>query len=385
MNHTNEENYPLPPVFHSEESLHMFLKSYETSLQKEKHPDAPTYTVRPVDVMALNPSQKTQFLTLLRSGQIHFDLDTKPQNFTIVMSFLREITPDWDTPIPEFPNVPESLYHLFPPLSPSIPLLSNYYHIYYKEQNIPDSPKAHSHFFAYLTLRNQKRHEEALPHLLKAAYFQSKQALIQLQLTLHEIRLKHLFSSESLPKYSTNTQLHQAHCYLTGIGRNQSPETAVKEYKTIIKNSQHTQAALALGMCYIYGIGVAQDEEQGVRWLTFASKHGNATASCELALCYLLGRGVIQNFERMFKLLLPLANDPNSFPSLMVSMCYAYALGTPRDIEKSKEYIGPNSMELQDLGNPLRRSLYNLIILDDDDYDDYDDDYEEEDDDFSED
>lgn len=52
------------------------------------------------------------------------------------------------------------------------------------------------------------------------------------------------------------------------------------------------QAQLNLGIAYITGNGVAQDDRKAALWFAKAAVQGSATAQYNLGLCYETGRGV---------------------------------------------------------------------------------------------
>ena len=51
-------------------------------------------------------------------------------------------------------------------------------------------------------------------------------------------------------------------------------------------------AQCVVGTDLIQGLGVAKDEEQGVKWLMNSGSHGVAEAQNKVAYCFLTGTGV---------------------------------------------------------------------------------------------
>ena len=72
------------------------------------------------------------------------------------------------------------------------------------------------------------------------------------------------------------------------------------------------QAQCYLGVCFQNGQGVAQDNQEAVKWYRRAAEQDDPVAQCYLAVCYLNGTGVPQEFGEAAKWLREAAeqNDP---------------------------------------------------------------------------
>lgn len=57
------------------------------------------------------------------------------------------------------------------------------------------------------------------------------------------------------------------------------------------------QARLNLGIAYITGVGVEQDDARAAAWFARAAGQGFDTARYNLGLCYETGRGVEQDVD----------------------------------------------------------------------------------------
>jgi TPR repeat protein len=66
---------------------------------------------------------------------------------------------------------------------------------------------------------------------------------------------------------------------------------AYRSFKRLAKK-EHVEAQYQLGMLYLFGKGVEQDTDQGVRWLRDAATNGSYLAANELGQIYLSGKGV---------------------------------------------------------------------------------------------
>jgi TPR repeat protein len=72
-------------------------------------------------------------------------------------------------------------------------------------------------------------------------------------------------------------------------------ETAYKEFKTFAEQgSPHAQSCL--GVMYVKGQGVPQDDAEALKWFHRAANQGVATAQYNLGLMYANGQGVAQGY-----------------------------------------------------------------------------------------
>ena len=66
-------------------------------------------------------------------------------------------------------------------------------------------------------------------------------------------------------------------CYANFLKKEGKLKDAVKWYEKAAKQNQEA-AQCSLGTCYLYGVGVAQDQEKAIKWLKKAVKNGDLTA-----------------------------------------------------------------------------------------------------------
>ena len=57
------------------------------------------------------------------------------------------------------------------------------------------------------------------------------------------------------------------------------------------------QAEFSVGLALMEGSGVDKDEQQAVHWYEHAAKHGHADAQCALGVCYEYGVGVAESLD----------------------------------------------------------------------------------------
>ncbi|PIE85887.1 MAG: hypothetical protein CSA05_03390 [Bacteroidia bacterium] len=91
-----------------------------------------------------------------------------------------------------------------------------------------------------------------------------------------------------------------------------------------------------LATCYLYGLGIAQDEEQAVYWYQKAADQGLAVAQCNLGDCYFMGNGVAQDFEQAFYWFQLSAEQDFAVAQTSLGYCYQTGRGVAVDIEKAK-------------------------------------------------
>jgi len=66
-------------------------------------------------------------------------------------------------------------------------------------------------------------------------------------------------------------------------------------------NAGSDRGQLYLGLHYLIGYGVSQDQEEAVKWLRKAAEQGHGIAQWHLGWCYRNGEGVEQNEEEAVK------------------------------------------------------------------------------------
>ena len=93
------------------------------------------------------------------------------------------------------------------------------------------------------------------------------------------------------------------------------------------------EAQANLGVMYMFGRGVPQDDAEAVRWYRLAADQGEAHAQVNLGLMYAEGRGVPQDDAealRWYRLAADQGNAPAQ-ANLGIGMMYAAGEGVPQD------------------------------------------------------
>ena len=83
--------------------------------------------------------------------------------------------------------------------------------------------------------------------------------------------------------------------YLNGWGVPQDDKEAVYWYKLAAEQGD-AKAQYNLGVMYDVGEGVPQDDKEAVRWYTLAAEQEHAKAQYNLGVMYALGEGVIKDY-----------------------------------------------------------------------------------------
>ena len=83
--------------------------------------------------------------------------------------------------------------------------------------------------------------------------------------------------------------------YLNGWGVPQDDKEAVYWYKLAAEQGD-AKALYNLGVMYEVGEGVPQDDKEAVRWYTLAAEQEHAKAQYNLGVMYALGEGVIKDY-----------------------------------------------------------------------------------------
>jgi TPR repeat protein len=95
----------------------------------------------------------------------------------------------------------------------------------------------------------------------------------------------------------TNAQLILGIMYLNGQGVQQDDAEAVKWWRRAAELG-HDGAQFYLGVVYVKGQGVQQDDAKAVNWWRRAAEQGHDVAQSYLGVMYLKGQGVQQDYVR---------------------------------------------------------------------------------------
>jgi len=125
-------------------------------------------------------------------------------------------------------------------------------------------------------------------------------------------------------------------CNLNGWGgRSKTPLNAVQCFQVAVEKKNHPLGLLALGRCYLLGLGVEKDVHIGFGYLQKALEAGSIGAHARLGTCYALGLGVEQNIAKAVGHFEKGAEVGDSIAQLSLGQHYLHGIGVVRDRRKA--------------------------------------------------
>ncbi len=125
-------------------------------------------------------------------------------------------------------------------------------------------------------------------------------------------------------------QLKLGDCYNSGRGVTQDYDEAIKWHRKAAEQG-HRSGQLILGNRYYHGRGVTQDYYEAVKWYRKAAEQGSSGAQNQLGNCYYHGRGVIQDYYEAIKWYRKAAEKNNRVAEYNIGKCYRFGRGVPKD------------------------------------------------------
>ena len=120
-------------------------------------------------------------------------------------------------------------------------------------------------------------------------------------------------------------------CYYSKFKLKNDNVIAMKWYKRASELG-HACASNALGIGYLFALGVDRNYEEAIRLFNIASEGGSLSAYCNLGYCYQMGVGVIQDNDKAFMYYMK-AKDYN-VAMYNIGSCYMGGLGVAKDFEE---------------------------------------------------
>jgi hypothetical protein len=96
-------------------------------------------------------------------------------------------------------------------------------------------------------------------------------------------------------------------------------------------------AQLQLGLRYLDGDGVIQNDKEAAKWFALAAKQGLAEAQYQYGLALLRGRGVVQDYHAAFSWIEKPAQ--RGYAKAQYSLGELYRYGTGTAIDKARAYL----------------------------------------------
>ena len=110
-----------------------------------------------------------------------------------------------------------------------------------------------------------------------------------------------------------------------------------RDYKTALEklkplaNKGNAKAQYVVGLMYLSGNRVIQDDKEAVRWFTLAAEQGSANAQNNLGLMYSNGQGVEQDYKQAVRWYTRAAEQGVADAQNDLGYMYGNGLGLPQD------------------------------------------------------
>ena len=126
--------------------------------------------------------------------------------------------------------------------------------------------------------------------------------------------------------------------YIGGIGVEQNN---LKGYDYIKKAADKSdpKAQYTLGALYYLGAGVEKDYKKAFNWLNLASEQNYIDAKYNLGVMYEFGEGVEKNYKKAYEYYLFAARRDNLESQIKVAEMYRDGIGTEKDLDKSAYWL----------------------------------------------
>ena len=126
--------------------------------------------------------------------------------------------------------------------------------------------------------------------------------------------------------------------YIGGIGVDQN-NTKGYQYIREAADMSDPKAQYTLGALYYLGAGVKKDYKKAFNWLNLASEQNYIDAKYNLAVMYEFGEGVDQSYEKAYEYYLFAARRDNLESQIKIADMYRDGIGTDMDLEKSSYWL----------------------------------------------
>ena len=126
--------------------------------------------------------------------------------------------------------------------------------------------------------------------------------------------------------------------YIGGIGVEQD-NTKGFDYIKNAADQSDPKAQYTLGALYYLGAGVTKDLNKAFYWLNLASKQGYLDAKYNLGVMYEFGEGVTQSFDKAYENFIYAARQGNLESQIKVAKMYRLGIGTDQNLEKSDYWL----------------------------------------------
>ncbi len=136
------------------------------------------------------------------------------------------------------------------------------------------------------------------------------------------------------------TNLPEQGCELTRVFLSTTPESRINTEALNAKSQANdAKAQFDFGICYAFGIGVAQDYPEAARYFKLASQNSLSEAKNNLGVCYENGLGVPGDRTRAICLYEQAAEAGYPEAQFNLGYCYVHGIGFQRDLQKGIELL----------------------------------------------
>jgi uncharacterized protein len=126
--------------------------------------------------------------------------------------------------------------------------------------------------------------------------------------------------------------------YIGGIGVEQNNTKGHVYIKTAADQSD-PKAQYTLGALYYLGAGVTKNLNKAFYWLNLASEQGYLDAKYNLGVMYEFGEGVLQSYDKAYENFIYAARQGNLESQIKVAEMYRKGIGTDKDLDKSDYWL----------------------------------------------
>jgi len=126
--------------------------------------------------------------------------------------------------------------------------------------------------------------------------------------------------------------------YITGVGVIQNDVKGFK-YVQDAANKSHPKAQYTLGAIYYLGAGISIDFKKAFSWISLSADQGYSDAQHNLAQMYEAGEGVLKDSKKAYEYYLKAARNGNLDSQVKVAQMYQEGIGTKKNLEKSAYWL----------------------------------------------
>ena len=152
-------------------------------------------------------------------------------------------------------------------------------------------------------------------------------------------------------------------CYLYGIEVEENEKTALLWLERAAELG-YAKAQFELGDCYYLGFGVEEDLDKAVYWYTRSAENGFGAAQYKLAVLFKLGQGVEESPEKAFCWFEKAAEQGDLDAQIEVGVCYEKGIGVEKNRIKAIAWLERAAAQDDKYAEEICSCLKNGSVLD---------------------